>query len=153
MDDCRAIVIRNIEYEVLLEENPEDRELLAEYLELIVEAVSSKRKTIRIGGENKPVEDVRDRMLTLTKEHILYVLECMKANTTSIKNIRAYLLTALFNAPVTIRQYQASQRQKEARKERHENIYNRGVVPEVPDEDMLQYIREFHAGLDRETEQ
>ena len=64
-----------------------------------------KRKIIKIGGAVYPYEYVRSRFLELTSSHIFYVMDCMKEITTNITNIKAYLLTALFNAPSTIDHY------------------------------------------------
>lgn len=55
-----------------------------------------------------PAEIVKNRFLRLDSEHIRYVLDCLEKNTTQVKNIRSYTLSALFNAPVTISQYYTS---------------------------------------------
>ena len=60
---------------------------------------------MRIGGSDIPTETVRDRFLRLDSEHIEYVVDSLNQTTTKINNIRAYLLTALYNAPVTIGPY------------------------------------------------
>ena len=67
--------------------------------------ICSKKQTIRIAGEDLPAELVRDRMLAIESQHIEYVLECFAENTTNIRNIKSYLLTAIFNAPTTIGSY------------------------------------------------
>ncbi len=77
-------------------------------MELIAEICCSKRGTIRVGGENLPTSMVRDRLIKLNREHICYVLESLKKNTTLVKNVRAYTLASLYNSPVTIGQYYAS---------------------------------------------
>ena len=74
-------------------------------LELIVDVMCCTASTIRIGGEPLPVETVKKRFGELDGEHIGYVIDCLKQTTTKINNIRAYLLTALYNAPVTIGPY------------------------------------------------
>ncbi len=74
-------------------------------LELIVDVVSSTASTMRIGGEVLPSEAVKRRFRQLDSEHIKYVIDSLKQTTTKINNIRAYLLTALYNAPVTIGPY------------------------------------------------
>ena len=79
--------------------------------ELITETLCSTRPTIRIGGEDIPAEQVKSRFLTLDCEHINYVFESMARNSTDIRNIRAYLLTALYHATITINNnYQAAVR-------------------------------------------
>lgn len=81
---------------------PYDRENISEIFELIVDTVSSKRKTIRIAGDDKPADVVKSRFMKLDYSHISYVVDCMKKNDTEIKNIKQYILAALYNASMTI---------------------------------------------------
>ena len=108
MDSYRELVKENISYDLLLQENPYDDELIDGYVELMVDACCSSRTSIRISGEEIPTEVVRSRFLKLNKEHIGYVMDSMRQNTTRIVNIRAYMLSALYNAPLTISQYYTS---------------------------------------------
>ncbi len=151
MDSYRTLVMDNIEYGALLEEHPEDSGLLAGYLELIVETICSNQPVIHVCGDDKPADVVRSRLLKLTKVHIVYVLECMKQVTTPISNIKAYTLAALYNAPATIRQYQAAHRQAEVphepRQRGYENIYNRGLASSMSDAELLQYIQQYRTVL------
>ena len=79
-----------------------------EIVALIVDTLCATRPTIRIGGDYISAAVVRERFFRLTYEHLEYVFECLRRNTTEIRNIRGYLLTALYNAPVTINHhYQA----------------------------------------------
>lgn len=73
--------------------------------ELIVDTLCSTRPTFRIGGAEMPAEQVKGRLQMLDNGHLEYVFDCMRRNTTEIRNIRAYLLTALYNAPVTMSPY------------------------------------------------
>lgn len=98
----------NIEFDILAEDTPYDRERLEGLVELMAEACACSRKTIRINQWEMPAEAVRGRFLKLDSRHIRYVLESMDRNTTLIGNIRAYLLSALFNSPATIGQFYAS---------------------------------------------
>ena len=87
------------------------KEDVDELVELITETLCAVRPTIRVGGENMPAEQVKARFLTLNSEHIGYVLDSMARNSADIRNIRAYLLTVLYHAPVTINShYQAEVR-------------------------------------------
>ena len=108
MDSYRELIKENISYDLLLQENPYDDELIDGYVELMVDACCSKRPFIRISGEEIPTEVVKSRFLKLNKEHIGYVMDSMRQNTTRIVNIRAYMLSALYNAPLTISQYYTS---------------------------------------------
>ena len=99
----RERIKANNDYEQLSLQCPcDDVESL---LELIVDVVSSTASTMRIGKEVLPAETVKRRFSALDSSHIQYVIESMKQTTTKINNIRAYLLTALYHAPVTIGPY------------------------------------------------
>ena len=82
-----------------------DAKLLYELFELICEVVCVKRTTIRIAGEEYPYELVKSKFLKLRSSHLEYVMGCMKDTTTKISNIKAYMITALYNAPSTINHY------------------------------------------------
>ena len=99
----REIVKENIEYANLRRELPYDD--VESLLELIVDVMCSTASTIRIGREVLPVKAVKQRYEQLESEHIRYVVDSLRQTTTKINNIRAYLLTALYNAPVTIGPY------------------------------------------------
>jgi hypothetical protein len=101
----RDIIKENIDYGNLRSIYEYSVDEINEILELMLETVCSKRDTIRIGGEDKPAELVKSRMLKLDSSHIEYVMDCMSKNTTEVRNIRGYLLTTLFNAPATIGNY------------------------------------------------
>ncbi len=89
----------------LQQDYPYDVDRLENILELVVETVCSKRQIIRIGGDDRPIEVVKSRFMKLDSEHIRYVLDCFKENTTKIRNIRQYMLASLYNAPTTIGSY------------------------------------------------
>ena len=104
----REIILENIEYRHLVQNNQIDRERLDELVELIVDTVCSARKTIRIAGDDYPAEVVKSRFMKLDSSHIEYVLSSMQENTTYVRNITKYLLAALYNAPSTISSYYTS---------------------------------------------
>ena len=104
----REIILENIEYRHLVQYNQIDRERLDELVELIVDTVCSARKTIRIAGDDYPAEVVKSRFMKLDSSHIEYVLSSMQENTTYVRNIKKYLLAALYNAPSTISSYYTS---------------------------------------------
>lgn len=88
---------------------PADKAILYEILELLVETVTSRKKFLRICGEEKPREVVKSRLMKLDSSHIQYILECLKENSTQIRNIKQYLLATLYNAPVTVDSYYSAQ--------------------------------------------
>lgn len=94
--------------ELLIQQHPYEEEALNEILNLVVDTVCSKRKTIRIASDDKPLEVVKSVFMKLDREHISLVLSSMKENTTLIRNMKQYLLAALYNAPLTINNYYSS---------------------------------------------
>ncbi len=99
------IIRQNIALDILLERNPYDRELLEGIYDLILETVQSLSESMVIASDKYPTSFVRNKFLKLDASHVEYVLECFKGNTTKVKNIKKYLLAALFNAPTTISGY------------------------------------------------
>ena len=81
------------------------RELYDELFQVICEVVCVNRKTVRIAGEDYPYELVKSRFLKLDSSHLEYVIGCMQNTTTKITNIKAYMITALYNAPSTINHF------------------------------------------------
>ena len=102
-NQIREELKENIDYEHLRSQCPYDD--VENLLELMVDVVSSTASTIRIGGEVLPLGPVKERFRQLDNSHIEYVIDSLKQTTTKINNIRAYLLTVLYNAPVTIGPY------------------------------------------------
>lgn len=105
MDEYRELLEENIDLEYLRHNGHAEDDLLDEIMDLLTDTVTSKRSTIRIGGEDLPTEVVRSRLLKLDASHVEYVLDSLLQNTTKVRNIRAYLLTALYNAPTTLSSY------------------------------------------------
>ena len=103
------MIRENIEYDILAKNNPADRIRLDELAELMLDTVCSKRSSIRIAGDEFPTEVVKSRFLKLEAQHIQYVLDSLKDNPPHIRNIKKYLLAALYNAPLTIENYYAAQ--------------------------------------------
>ena len=104
----RELILDNIDYDILKEDASVDKDRLDEIAELIVDTVCSARKTIRIAGDDYPAEVVKSRFLKLDSSHVQYVMDCMRDNTTYVRNIKKYLLAALYNAPSTINSYYSS---------------------------------------------
>ena len=102
---CEDYFRRSLEYDILLQNNPYEKETLEGILDLLVDTCCSHKAYIRIAGDNKSGEVVRSRFMKLDSSHIQYVLSCLKENTTDVRNIRQYLLAALYNAPTTISAY------------------------------------------------
>ena len=99
------IIKDNIEYDHFVRYGQVDKDRLDEIVSIILETVCSKRKTVRIAGDDYPAELVKAKFMKLNSSHIEFVFDCMKENTTKIRNIKQYLKAVLFNAPNTIDSY------------------------------------------------
>ena len=104
-ESYRELILENIDYDVLAGDPCVDREQLDEIVALVQETVCSTRSRIRVAGNDYLAEVVRSKLLKLNSEHIRFVMEYLKQNTTRIRNIRQYLLAMLFNAPSTMNSY------------------------------------------------
>ena len=107
-ESYRQLILENIEYDALTQDDRLDRDRLDELVELMVDTVCSKREMIRIAGDDYPAEVVKSRFLKLNSSHIEYILDRIRENTTYVRNIKKYLLAALYNAPTTIDSYYTS---------------------------------------------
>ena len=101
----RAYFEKALYMDELRERNPYDVKLLNEMLSLLVDTCCSRRAYIRIASDDKPAAVVKSQLMKLDSEHIQFVLDCFRENTTKVRNIRQYLLAALYNAPITIDGY------------------------------------------------
>ena len=104
----KEIIKDNICYDILKQDMPYDHDRIDEIVDLILETVCTRRRTIRIAGDDYPADLVKSKFMKLDSEHIRFVLDCMRENTTKIRNIKQYLRAALFNAPSTIGNYYTS---------------------------------------------
>ena len=94
-----------LDIEIMYERYPYDRETLDAIMNLMLDVVCSKRRTIRIAGDDKPVNVVKSQFLKINSMHLEYVMDCMKKNPAKVRNIKQYLLAAIYNAPLTMQSY------------------------------------------------
>ena len=94
-----------LDMEIMYERYPYDRETLDAIMDLMLDVVCSNRKTIRISGDDKPLSVVKSQFLKINFMHIEYVMDCMKKNPAKVRNIKQYLLAAIYNAPLTMQSY------------------------------------------------
>ena len=103
---CIELIKENISYNHHMKyDSYGEKELYDELFQVICEVVCVRRPTIRVAGEEYPYELVKLRFLKLESSHLEYVIECMKNTATKITNIRAYMITALYNATTTINHF------------------------------------------------
>lgn len=103
MDKMTQRIKENIDYDILKEKYTDG--MLDELISVMAEAICGKSGTVRIGGNEFVREVVKSQLLKITDEHVEYVLDCIKKNTTKIRNIKAYMLTCIYSAPQTISSY------------------------------------------------
>ena len=103
MDAMEEQIKQNIDYEILKEQHTDG--MLDEIVSVMVEAACTTSPTFRIGDNELPSEVVKSQMLKLRSEHIEYVIDCIKKNTTDVRNIKAYMLKCIYSAPQTISHY------------------------------------------------
>jgi hypothetical protein len=105
VDKYRELIKENIEYPYILARYPYHTDRIDEIVDLMLETVCSARKVIRVAGDDYPAELVKSKFLKLNGSHIEFVMDCLKNNTTEIRNIKKYMLAVLFNAPTTMGNY------------------------------------------------
>ena len=103
MDTYRMIIHENIEYDILVERY--DKNHVDEYVQIMLDAICSQNKTVRVDCGEYPTEVVKSRLLKLDSSHLEYVMDSMAKNTTKVRNIKNYILTALYNSFATIDTY------------------------------------------------
>lgn len=103
--EYRDLVREAIAYDQLARRYPADRATLDTLTELMVEVLCARRRTTRVAGSDLPHETVRARFMQLDSSHIEYVLDSLRRTTTQVRNVKQYLLAALYNAPATIDSY------------------------------------------------
>ena len=99
------LIKENLEWDLFREYYPYEQELLDGIFDLILETVLCKSESIVIASNRYPTAVVKSKFLKLNSSHIEYVIDCFKANTTKVHNIKKYLLATLFNAPTTMSRY------------------------------------------------
>jgi hypothetical protein len=104
----RDIIRGNLDYDIMIERYKHDVERIDGIVDIELETVCTAKKTLRIAGDDYPAELVKAKFMKLDGGHLEFVLDCMKKNTTEIRNIKKYLLAVLFNAPSTIDSYYTS---------------------------------------------
>ncbi len=103
------IIRENLSLDIMLERYPDEKEIVEGIYDLILETVLCKNPTIWISKNEYPTNLVKSKFLKLNNMHLEYVMDCMKNNTTKVRNIKNYLLSALFNAPTTMGSYYQSE--------------------------------------------
>lgn len=100
MDATESLIKENIEYEILKERYTDG--MLEEIVSIMVEAVCGTSPTVRIGGNVLSRDVIKSQMLKINSEHIEYIIDSLRKNTTKIRNIKSYLLKCIYSAPQTI---------------------------------------------------
>ena len=93
---------QSLEVELLLRLCPDDEDIIYQIVDLLVDTCATKRKMLRIAGDDRPAEVVRSRFMKLNADHIKFVLKCLAENSSPIRNMKQYLLASLYNATTTM---------------------------------------------------
>lgn len=104
-ESYRIYLYEQLDMDILKERYPFEKEVLDAIMDMMLDVICSKRRTIRIAGDDKPVNVVKSQFMKMHAGHVEYVLDCLKQNTTKVRNIKQYLLAALYNAPLTMSSY------------------------------------------------
>ena len=104
-----AYFMQALEVELLLRLCPDEEDTIHQIVNLLVDTCSSKRRMLRVAGDDKPAEVVRSRFMKLNADHIRFVLKCLAESTAPVRNMKQYLLAALYNAPTTMQLYYQNQ--------------------------------------------
>ena len=133
---------QSLEIDLLLRLCPDDEDTIYQIVDLLVDTCSTKRKILRIAGDDKPAEVVRSRLKKLNADHIRFVLDSLAENTAPVRNMKQYLLAMLYNAPTTMNLYLNKQNIAPSI-ENYEILY-RGNLPEgkrsVPQAELLEQL-------------
>ena len=100
-----AYFMQSLEVDLLLRACPDEEDTIYQIVDLLVDTCSTKRKLLRVAGDDKPAEVVRSRFMKLNADHIRFVLKCLAESTAPVRNMKQYLLAALYNAPTTMQLY------------------------------------------------
>ena len=104
-----AYFMQSLEVDLLLRACPDEEDTIHQIVNLLVDTCSSKRRMLRVAGDDKPAEVVRSRFMKLNADYIRFVLKCLAENTAPVWNMKQYLLAALYNAPTTMQLYYQNQ--------------------------------------------
>ena len=108
-----AYFMQSLEVDLLLRVCPDEKDTIDQIVNLLVDTCSSKRRMLRVAGDDKPAEVVRSRFMKLNADHIRFVLKCLAESTAPVRNMKQYLLAALYNAPTTMQLYYQNQTNQE----------------------------------------
>ena len=109
---------QSLEVDLLLRLCPDDEDIIYQIVDLLVDTCATKRKMLRIAGDDKPAEVVSSRLKKLNADHVRFVLKCLAENSSPIRNMKQYLLTSLYNAPTTMQLYYQNQANHDLAKRR-----------------------------------
>ena len=104
-----AYFMQSLEVDLLLRACPDEEDTIHQIVDLLVDTCATNRKLLRVAGDDKPAEVVRSRFMKLNADHIRFVLKCLAESTAPVRNMKQYLLAALYNAPTTMQLYYQNQ--------------------------------------------
>jgi DNA-binding Lrp family transcriptional regulator len=90
-----------IDYEILIEERKTDKGIIDNFVDIMVEVNMSRKEALNVNGEPVDAGLVKARLGSLNAEMIRTILDRIKDSVVSVSNMKAYLITILFNTPAT----------------------------------------------------
>lgn len=99
------LIRKNLEIDALIARAPYDREMYEGIYELVLKTVLFKGESMVIASSRYPMNLVRCKFMKLNSSHVEYVIDCLRSNTSKVKNIKKYMLATLFNTPSTMSGY------------------------------------------------
>lgn len=104
IDEIREEVKDQLDYEYACKEFGKDR--IDGIVDIMVETLLSVG-TVNIGRNQLPAEQVKNVFRKINMEHIRYIFDCIEETSREkkIRNMKSYLMTALYNAPMTMDVY------------------------------------------------
>lgn len=89
---------KNVCYDELCLERPDDRRIIDDLIEIMLDVLCSKKDKVRVNGDNKARCKVAEVYLKLKKEHFLSALNAIRGNPKPVFNRRGYIITVLYNS-------------------------------------------------------
>lgn len=105
----REYLMDQLEIHIMRERYPHEREILDAIVEMMLDVICSKRQTIRIAGDDKPVSVVKSQFMKFNSSHVEYVMDSLKKNSSKVRNMKQYMLATIYNAPFTMDCYVQNQ--------------------------------------------
>lgn len=100
VERTEELIREQIEYDCIVHNG--NRMLVDEIVMVISDIICGTAPTVRIGRDYLPRNVVISRFRKLNSEHILFIISGIENNISKIKNMKSFLVSALYNTPATM---------------------------------------------------